>query len=47
MRAIGRLQRNRLRKVTRGNLKVAVANFSSLSNVHLAVCSNPDVALLQ
>ncbi len=47
VRAVSRVQRNRLHRAMHGNIKVVVTNISSISNLHLAVYSNPDVALLQ
>ena len=38
---------NRLARALRGNIKVVVANVGALSNLHLAVRTAPDVALVQ
>ncbi len=45
--ACSRRNRNRRHQAIHGNLKVVVANISSVSNLRLAVASGPDVAVLQ
>ena len=45
--APGRKDRNRRSRALHGNIKVVVANVGALSNLRLAVRSQPDVALLQ
>ena len=45
--ASSRKARNRRSRALHGNIKVVVANVGDLSNLRLAVRSEPDVALVQ